>query len=119
MLARGDLRTAAGDRVPPRCCSRGALLLFTRLGQEFTPTLDEKNIVMEVERVPSTSLSQSQAMQLDSSERSAISAGRLRVLAHRHARSRRRSDAAELSDTYIILKPQSEWPDPGHVQGRR
>ena len=26
----------------------GAALLFTRLGQEFTPTLDEKNIVMEV-----------------------------------------------------------------------
>src|SRR5215208_4447088 len=39
-------------------------LLFTRLGQEFTPTLDEKNIVMEVKRVPSTSLSQAQAMQL-------------------------------------------------------
>ncbi|MGC8169909.1 efflux RND transporter permease subunit, partial [Salmonella enterica] len=25
----------------------GAVLLFGRLGQEFTPTLDEKNIVME------------------------------------------------------------------------
>src|SRR6266700_4082100 len=33
-----------------------AALLFTRLGQEITPTLDEKNIVMEVKRVPSTSL---------------------------------------------------------------
>src|SRR4030095_14289354 len=42
----------------------GAALLFTRLGQEFTPTLDEKNIVMEVKRVPSTSLAQAQAMQL-------------------------------------------------------
>ncbi|MFX9216681.1 efflux RND transporter permease subunit, partial [Acinetobacter baumannii] len=42
----------------------GAVLLFGRLGQEFTPTLDEKNIVMEVKRVPSTALAQSQAMQL-------------------------------------------------------
>ena len=42
----------------------GAALLFTRLGQEFTPTLDEKNIVMEVKRVPSTALAQSQRMQL-------------------------------------------------------
>ena len=41
----------------------GAALLFTRLGQEFTPILDEKNIVMEVKRIPSTALSQSQAMQ--------------------------------------------------------
>ncbi|TKW74934.1 MAG: CusA/CzcA family heavy metal efflux RND transporter, partial [Bradyrhizobium icense] len=42
-----------------------SLLLFSRLGQEFTPTLDEKNIVMEVKRVPSTALAQSQAMQLE------------------------------------------------------
>ncbi|MES2029546.1 MAG: CusA/CzcA family heavy metal efflux RND transporter, partial [Pseudomonadota bacterium] len=42
----------------------GALMLFSTLGQEFTPTLDEKNIVMEVKRVPSTSITQSQAMQL-------------------------------------------------------
>ncbi|XIA64213.1 efflux RND transporter permease subunit [Bradyrhizobium sp. TZ2] len=41
-----------------------AVLLFGHLGQEFTPTLDEKNIVMEVRRVPSTALAQSQAMQL-------------------------------------------------------
>ena len=42
----------------------GAALLFMQLGQEFTPTLDEKNIVMEVKRIPSTSLTQSQTMQL-------------------------------------------------------
>src|SRR6266852_1179553 len=30
----------------------GAALLFASLGQEFTPTLDEKNIVMEVKRIP-------------------------------------------------------------------
>lgn len=34
----------------------GAAVLFIRLGQEFKPTLDEKNIVMEVKRVLSTSL---------------------------------------------------------------
>jgi len=40
----------------------GAGVLFTKLGQEFTPTLDEKNIVMEARRIPSTALSQSQAI---------------------------------------------------------
>src|SRR5207248_7531064 len=42
----------------------GAAVVFACLGQEFTPALDEKNIVMEIRRIPSTSLAQSQAMQL-------------------------------------------------------
>src|SRR5260370_40884522 len=36
--------------------------LFSRLGPEFTPTLDEKNIGMEGKRVASTSLAQAQAV---------------------------------------------------------
>ena len=42
-----------------------ALLGFFRLGQEFIPTLDEKNVAMHALRIPSTSLAQSQAMQMD------------------------------------------------------
>ena len=42
----------------------GALLLFSRLGQEFIPTLDEGDIAMQAIRVPSTSLEQSLAMQM-------------------------------------------------------
>src|SRR5262249_12202640 len=41
-----------------------ALVGFARLGQEFIPSLDEKNIAMHALRIPSTALSQSQAMQL-------------------------------------------------------
>ena len=41
-----------------------AALLFMRVGQEFIPTLDERNIAMQALRIPSTSLSQSQAMQI-------------------------------------------------------
>ena len=74
----------------------GALLLFARLGQEFIPTLDEKNIAMHALRIPSTSLTQSQAMQLAGREDDQpLSAGRLRVLEDRHGRGRRRSDAAQ------------------------
>jgi heavy metal efflux system protein len=39
-----------------------SLLLFMRLGQEFIPTLDEKDILLQSIRIPSTSLDQSQAM---------------------------------------------------------
>jgi cobalt-zinc-cadmium resistance protein CzcA len=91
----------------------GAALLFTRLGQEFTPTLDEKNIVMEVKRVPSTSLSQAQSMQL--LLETAIS--KFPQVAFVFSRTGTPDLAADpmppsSSDTYIIVKPQNEWPDP-------
>ena len=91
----------------------GAALLFTRLGQEFTPTLDEKNIVMQVKRVPSTSLSQAQAMQV--LIENAIS--KLPQVAFVFSRTGTPDLAADpmppsSSDTYIIVKPQDEWPDP-------
>src|SRR5690606_28748509 len=41
-----------------------AAALFVRLGQEFIPTLDEKNIAMHAIRIPSTALGQSQTMQI-------------------------------------------------------
>jgi cobalt-zinc-cadmium resistance protein CzcA len=88
-------------------------LLFTRLGQEFTPTLDEKNIVMEVKRIPSTSINQSQAMQLQIEN----VVSKFPQVAFVFSRTGTPDLAADpmppsSSDTYIIVKPQSEWPDP-------
>ncbi|MEY9575837.1 cobalt-zinc-cadmium resistance protein CzcA [Bradyrhizobium diazoefficiens] len=92
----------------------GAILLFGRLGQEFTPTLDEKNIVMEVKRVPSTALAQSQRMQLLIENQ----ISKLPEVAFVFSRTGTPDLAADpmppsSSDTYIIVKPQKEWPDPG------
>src|SRR5690606_15079167 len=42
-----------------------SLFIFTKLGQEFVPTLDEKDLAMHAMRIPSTSLTQSQSMQLE------------------------------------------------------
>jgi heavy metal efflux system protein len=91
----------------------GAALLFTRLGQEFVPKLDEQNIVMEVKRIPSTSLAQSQAMQL-------INENTIRKfpqVAFVYSRGGTPDLAADpmppsATDTYIILKPRAQWPDP-------
>jgi cobalt-zinc-cadmium resistance protein CzcA len=91
----------------------GALLLFLHLGQEFTPTLDEKNIVMEVRRIPSTGLSQSQSMQLDL-ERAISRFPQVAVVSSRTGTPDLAADPMppNASDTYIMLKPQHEWPDP-------
>jgi cobalt-zinc-cadmium resistance protein CzcA len=91
----------------------GAALLFGRLGQEFIPKLDEKNIVMEVKRIPSTSLSQSLAMQFISERM----IGKFPQVAFVFSRGGTPDLAADpmppsATDTYIILRPREEWPDP-------
>jgi cobalt-zinc-cadmium resistance protein CzcA len=87
--------------------------VFTRLGQEFVPVLDEKNIVMEVKRIPSASLAQSQAMQF--ANENLIS--QFPQVSFVFSRSGTPDLAADpmppsATDTYIILKPREEWPDP-------
>jgi cobalt-zinc-cadmium resistance protein CzcA len=86
--------------------------VFNSLGREFIPTLDEKDIAMHAMRIPSTSLAQSQQMQFEVEK--AISASP--EVAFVYAKTGTAEMAADpmppnVSDTFIILKPQSEWPD--------
>ena len=90
-----------------------ALLLFTRLGQEFIPTLDEKNVAMEGLRIPSTGLAQSQAMQF--AVEKAVS--RFPQVAFVYSKTGTAEMATDpmppnSSDTFIMLKPAEAWPDP-------
>ena len=88
-------------------------LLFTRLGQEFVPTLDEKNIAMNALRIPSTSLSQSQAMQL-MIEKAVLRFPQVAVVFSKTGTAEVATDPMppNTSDTFIMFKPRSEWPDP-------
>ncbi|MEK0397476.1 efflux RND transporter permease subunit, partial [Lactobacillus delbrueckii] len=81
------------------------------LGQEFIPTLDEKNIAMNALRIPSTSLTQSQAMQI----RVERAVSQFPQVAYVFSKTGTAEVAADpmppnSSDTFIILKPQAEWP---------
>jgi heavy metal efflux system protein len=89
------------------------LLLFSRLGGEFIPTLDEKNVLLTASRVPSTSLSQAQSMQLDV-EKAVSRLPQVSVVFTKTGTAETGSDPMppNISDTYIMLKPQAEWPDP-------
>ena len=88
-------------------------LLFTRLGQEFIPTLDEKNIAMNALRIPSTSLSQSQAMQLKI-EKAIRRFPQVAVVFSKTGTAEVATDPMHpnTSDTFIMFKPRKEWPDP-------
>jgi len=90
-----------------------SLFIFTRLGQEFIPTLDEKDVAMHAMRIPSTSLSESTAMQLQVEK----ALGRLPEVAFIFSKTGTADVATDpmpvhVSDTFIILKPREEWPNP-------
>ncbi|MGY3228128.1 CzcA family heavy metal efflux pump [Bradyrhizobium sp. USDA 4512] len=90
-----------------------ALFGFFRLGQEFIPSLDEKNIAMHALRIPSTALSQSQAMQL-SVEKAVSRFPQVSFVFSKTGTAEVASDPMppNASDTFIILKPREQWPDP-------
>lgn len=90
-----------------------SVLLFTRLGQEFIPQLDEKNLAMHAMRIPSTSLTQSTEMQLKV-EGVVRSFPEVAFVFSKTGTAEMAADPMppHVSDTFIILKPQYEWPDP-------
>ncbi len=95
----------------------GALALagiaFTTLGQEFLPQLDEGNILVQAVRIPGTSVDQSQAMQFQV-EKMLARQPEVRFAFSRTGTSEIASDPMppNATDTFVILKPRAEWPDP-------
>ncbi|MFT3685622.1 MAG: CusA/CzcA family heavy metal efflux RND transporter [Phycisphaerales bacterium] len=87
-----------------------SLLLFSRLGQEFVPTLDEKDVAMHAMRIPSTSLTQSQAMQAEV-ERAVSSIPEVAFVYSKTGTAEMATDPMppSVSDTFIILKPADQW----------
>ena len=90
-----------------------SVALFFRLGQEFTPTLDEQDILVSAARVTGTSLTDCQEMQFDVEK----AASRVPEVALVYSKTGTAEVAADpmppnFTDTFVILKPRAEWPDP-------
>jgi cobalt-zinc-cadmium resistance protein CzcA len=92
----------------------GAGVLFTLVGKSFMPALDEGDMIMQLEKLPSIGLDQTVA--LDLLVQKAVLA-RVPEVAHVVARS----GADELgldpmglnqTDSFLVLKPRSEWRVP-------
>jgi cobalt-zinc-cadmium resistance protein CzcA len=91
----------------------GAVLLFGTLGQEFVPTLEEQDIAAHAMRIPSTALTQS--LQMQSQVEKTVSA--FPEVAFVFSKTGTAEMAADpmppnVSDTFIILKPRDQWPNP-------
>lgn len=87
-------------------------ILFTYLGQEFIPTLDEKDLAVHAIRIPSTSLTQSQDMQFNV-EKTLKSFNEVDYVFSKTGTAEIASDPMppNTSDTFVILKPKDQWPD--------
>lgn len=90
-----------------------SLIVFYHLGQEFVPTLDERDIAMHAMRIPSTSLTQSTEMQ-NMVEKSIKKFPQVDYIYSKTGTAEMASDPMppNVSDTFIILKPREEWPEP-------
>ena len=88
------------------------VLLFGRLGQEFVPTLAELDILLETIRIPSTGLTQSTEMQL-AVERAVGEVPEVAFVFSKTGTADMAGDPMPIymSDTFVILKPRSEWTD--------
>ncbi len=91
----------------------GAGLLASRLGSEFLPTLDEGDIAMHALRIPGTSLTQALSMQKELEARIAEQP----EVRHVFSKVGTPDIATDpmppsVADTFVIMKPRSEWPDP-------
>jgi cobalt-zinc-cadmium resistance protein CzcA len=88
-------------------------LLASRMGSEFIPSLDEGDVALQSLRMPSTGITQSVEMQKNLEKELT----KLPEVAHAFARTGSAEIATDpmppnISDGYVMLKPQSQWPDP-------
>jgi cobalt-zinc-cadmium resistance protein CzcA len=90
-----------------------SLLLATRIGSEFLPTLDERDLAIHALRVPGTSLSQAISMQ-DKLEKKIKELPEVNFVFAKIGTADIATNPMppSVADVFAIIKPRSKWPDP-------
>jgi cobalt-zinc-cadmium resistance protein CzcA len=89
----------------------GALVLFPLIGKSFMPQLDEGDIIMQVEKLPSISLAQSAATDLALQQRILKAVPEVERIVARVGSDELGLDPMGLNETdsFLVLKPRAEW----------
>lgn len=89
-------------------------LLATRLGSEFVPSLNEGDMAIQALRIPGTSLTQSLEMQKQIESALKRQFPEIERVFARTGTAEIASDPMppNISDGYIMLKPEADWPKP-------
>ena len=92
-------------------------LLLTRMGSEFVPSLNEGDIALHALRIPGTSLTQALTMQTEL-ERTIKQFPEVDKIFAKMGTAEIATDPMppSVADNFIIMKPQSEWPEPKRTQ---
>ena len=119
-VVRGRLEPLVRQAVAyPRRVALGAgamvlvgLVVFSLLGREFIPTLDEKDVLVQALRVPSASLEQSLEMQARL-EKALIRIPEVENVFSKTGTAEVATDPMppSISDTFVILRDRKDWPD--------
>lgn len=85
----------------------------TRMGSEFMPQLDEGDVALHALRVPGTGLEQSIRMQ-NLLEKEIAALPQVERVFSKIGTAEIATDPMppSVADTFLIIKPQAEWPDP-------
>lgn len=89
-------------------------LMAARMGSEFVPSLNEGDFAIQALRIPSTSLTQSVAMQQEIERTLIAQFPEIERIFARTGTAEIASDPMppNISDGYIMLKPRQQWPNP-------
>jgi len=90
-------------------------VVTSRMGSEFVPSLSEGDFALQALRVPGTSLTQSVDMQ---QRLETLILNKVPEVERVFARTGTAEIASDpmppnISDSYVMLKPKEQWPDPG------
>ncbi|KAF1005118.1 MAG: Cobalt-zinc-cadmium resistance protein CzcA [Pseudomonas fluorescens] len=86
----------------------------SRMGSEFIPSLSEGDFAQQALRVPGTSLTQSVQMQQQLEKTLIAQVPEIERVFARTGTAEIASDPMppNISDSYVMLKPKAQWPDP-------
>ena len=114
---RPALRLALANRAATVVAAAALMLvtgvMATRLGSEFLPSLDEGDLLVHALRIPGTSLTTAVEMQ-HAVERKLKTYPEVDYVFSKLGTAEIANDPMppSVADTYVMLKPLSEWPDP-------
>jgi len=88
-------------------------IVASRMGGEFIPSLDEGDIALHAMRIPGTSLTQAVEMQ-KTLEKALAEFPEVKEVFAKLGTAEVATDPMppNVADTYVMLKPRAQWPDP-------
>jgi len=92
----------------------GAVLLFTQVGKTFMPTLDEGDLILQLEKLPSIGLDATAAVDLRVQQEILKRVPEVKGIVARSGADELGLDPMGLNqtDTFLVLKPHETWRNP-------